>query len=484
MNTNRIWIACCFSLFLALALMLAQHWGMTFSNSDDPWIAQLGLQGSIDTAKAQGRFWLVPINIIAQIPYLLDSWVFANSIKIVVNGITLLSFILFCAKLTNKQTGLLMGLVWLALIDINSSDFSPIHGYLLMFNLQLGFLFLSFYMYLARLEKNDAQPIVTPYLLFAFSLLAYEPMFFYSMVFPALYLYKQITVQNAGIKFNLFTQAKKFLSQNIALVVVLALYILLYFGFRKYYATGTRGLDAEGNPYEVIKTIFGFSVHGFHLQLKSLTTSVLELYAPLDIFLAVFFAGSILFGMFLIIPRIEENLTPSDLYRKKSIVILGFFIFSPNILFGFVDGYRKWAAHDPHYVGNYLSSFPLAMAVTLAVLYLVGGNKSKHEKVLFLLILYVFFSSACDNYLRWEKLAESNRKGSALWQKAIQQLSQRSFDTHRQTLICGNNTPEHVAGDNKYWSQYLSKKFSANIQYSSNRVSMTACDVILDLKAN
>lgn len=484
MNSRRVLIAGFGLLLLALALMLGQHWGMTFTNSDDPWITRLGVQGSIDTAKGQGRFWLVPINFLAQLPYLFDSWEFANTIKIAVNGLVFLSFVLFCSKLTNKRTGLLIGLVWLALIDINSSDFSPIHGFLLMFNLQFIFLFMSFYVFLRQMEKNEHDRIiVAPYMLYAFALLSFEPMFFYSLVFPALYLYKQMQGGDAGKQLRLLEHARVFLASNYVLVVVLVLYVILYFGFRKMYSTAPRGLDSPGNAYETLKTIFDFSVHGFHVQLKPYSGSVLELLSSPGFLLAVVFAAAVSLGLFLVIPRVDESTMPSFLFKKEALVVLGFFVFSPNILFGFVDGYRKWAAHDPHYVGNYFSSFPLAMAIALAVLYLVGGRKSKQEMVLFFLILYVFFSSACDNYLRWSQLAEANRDSSVVWQKAIQQLSRQHFDTQRQTQVCGIDAPRRsITGDDKYWSQYLSGKFSADILYISNKVSRTGCDVMLDFR--
>lgn len=481
MTINRYWVLAFVATLLAAFLILIQHWGMTFTNADDPWIAQLGVQGTIDTAKTQGRFWLIPVLAFTQLPHLLDSWAFVNFIKILVNGLVFLSFVLFCSKLVNKYTGLLMGLVWLALIDINSSSYSPIHGFLLMFNMQFAFLFMSFYLFLDRLENNgSAKTIVTPYLLFAFALLAYEPMLFYSMVFPALYLYKQMEGQNSANKLSFFGHAKKFLIQNYTLVIVVVAYVILYLGFRKFFATGSRGIDAWGNPFEILKTIFNFSIHGFNIQLKPITEMVLEQYSTTSLVLAVLFASLVALGMFFLIPRIDENLTPSNLYKKKSLAVLGFFIFSPNILLSLVEGYRKWANYDPHYVGNYFSSFPLAMAIALVVLYLVGGDKSKNEKVLFVLILYVFFSSAIDNYLRWEKLATTNRGESVLWVKAINRLSQQTFDPQHQSTICGINAPKHVSGDEKYWSQYLTRKLSTNIRYLANPVSQTSCDVALD----
>jgi hypothetical protein len=291
-------------------------------------------------------------------------------------------------------------------------------------------------------------------------------------------------VQNSNKVNNLslFEHAKKFLSKNYTLVIVLALYVLVFLGFRKVYETTTiRGLDAGGNLFEILKTIYSFSIHGFHFQLKPFTGAMLETYSSTTIILSAAYAVLISLGLFLIIPRINEEAVPTVLYRRKSLVVLGFFIFSPNILFGFVEGYRKWAAYDPHYVGNYFSSFPLAMAVALLLIYLVGGDKARQEKILFLLILYVFFSSAFDNYARWGNLAEINRNGSVLWQKAILKMEHQTFKHNGQTLLCGINAPkQYITGDDKYWSQYLSNKFSSDILYVSNKISTTSCDVTLD----
>lgn len=488
MNINKVWIVGVIVSSVALAMILLQHWGMTFTNSDDPWIVQLGynsgiVQGSIDVAKTQGRFWLVPINILAQLPWIPDSWAFVNIIRILVNGLVVISFVMFSSRLTNKFTGILMGLVWLALIDINSSDFSPIHGFLLMFNLQFIFLFLSFYLFLGQMEKKNAgRVIITPYLLYAFAILAYEPMLFYSLVFPALYLYKMVLPGKSEINRSMFEHARIFLGQNIALVVVVMLYLLLYFGYRELFATGTRGVDSAGSLYQILKTIFDFSIHGFHIQIKPIAATVMEQNSTTGILLAFAFASLIGFGLFFVIPRIEGDLLPSLMYRKMTMLVLIFFIFAPNILFGFVEGYREWAQHDPHYVGNYFSSFPLAMLIALLVLNLVGGSKARHEMALFILVLYVFANSAMDNYMRWGQLADENRQGSEKWQAALDKVRQYKFGSQQLILVCAGKTPNHVSGNDKYWSQYMSRKFSANIQFISKKITFGKCDVVLDFQ--
>lgn len=480
MNSTRMWMGSAVLMALALLLLLAQHWGMSFTNADDPWIVQLGYdkgvwQGSLDAAKVQGRFWLVPINILAQLPLLPDSWAFVNVLRMLVNGLVFLGFVMFCSKLTNRLAAVLMGLVWLALIDLNSSDFSAIHGYLMMFNLQFIFLFFSFYLFLDRLDRGEnTGVIVAPYLLYAFAMLAYEPMFFYSLAFPALYLYRQ-----QGERVSLLTHAGNFLRRNWMLIVVMLGYVVLYFGFRKFLATGTRGIDTGGTLSEVLKTIYAFSIHGFHFELKPLTAAVLEQFSAMSVATALLYALLVGVALLLLIPRVGDEHVPA-LYRKSSLLVLVFFTLSPNILYGFVEAYRKWANYDPHYVGNYFSSFPLAMLITLGLLYLVGGGKARQEKVLFALILYVFATAAFDNYLRWEKLADINRRGSAQWQAALRDLDQRSYPRDRTTLICAGNTPDHVTGDDRYWSKYLSRRYAADVEFVSRKVSKEGCDVVLD----
>jgi hypothetical protein len=163
------------ALLLGLMLLVGQHWGMMLSNSDDPWIIRATRELNFKTASDQGRFWLVPINTMAALPYQLGGWGAANAIKMLVNASVFVAFVTFCIRLTSVTSGLLMGTVWLALIDVSPGYYSPFHGYLMMFNLQFAAMFISFYWYLRILDGNkSAQTVVGPYLLFGFALLAYE----------------------------------------------------------------------------------------------------------------------------------------------------------------------------------------------------------------------------------------------------------------------------------------------------------------------
>jgi hypothetical protein len=466
---------------LALLLLLVQHWGMMLSNSDDPWIVRSSFQHVLDTASVQGRFWLIPINLLAQIPYLSDSWGVANTLKMGVNGLVMLGFVMFCARLTNVRTGTLMGLVWLALIDVSPGYYSPFHGFLMMFNLQFAALFFSFYVYLGRLNPGAARAtIVWPFALYGFAMLAYEPMFFYSLAFPAMFLYKHLQSRQGAMQtFDWWQLAVSFTRRNYPLALVLLTYVVCYFGYRYFQPAEGRGLDSTGDLRSVFLTIYKFSIHGFHVQFKPLGNVIPTVSTDWNVGLALVYAGLIAVAMLLLVPRLEPADYPQQLYSKPALAILLFFVFCPNILLAFVAAYRQWAAEDPHYVGNYFSSFALAILLTLGLFHLVGGQRAKRERVLFGAVLFLFFSSACDNYVRWSNLAETNRKDSVLWEQGIAHLKTLQI-YEASPLICAENAPEKVSGDDRYWSSMLSQILNRPLTYSSKHPKPGACTYTLD----
>jgi hypothetical protein len=467
---------------LALALLLAQHWGMMLSNSDDPWIIRSTLVQVLDTASVQGRFWLIPINLMAGLPYQLGSWELANAIKIAVNGWVLIAFVVFCGRLTNRLAGLLMGLVWLGMIDVSPGYYSPFHGFLMMFNLQFAVMFTSFALYLGQLDKPQQRgAIVLPFLLYAFSMLAYEPMFFYAAAFPAMFLYRHLQTQPAptGVA-QWWALGRHFVRRNYPLGLVLVAYVLCFLGYRHLQPTPGRGLDFSGSLWDMALTVYRFSINGFHIQFKPLTNYLPDISSPHNLLLAVLYGVSVAIGMLLVVPQLQGSRYPARLYSKTAIAVVLFFVFCPNFLLALVPGYRQWAAEDPHYVGNYFSSFPLAMVVTLVMLHLVGGKRAAQEKMLFAAVLFLFFSSACDNYVRWSNLAEINRRDSRLWFQAMEQLRAQTYPQDRVSHICGQNAPEKVSGDDRYWSSYLSEVLRAPIAYASKNFEAASCDQVVD----
>jgi hypothetical protein len=469
-------------LGIALTLLVAQHWGMMLSNSDDPWIIRSTIAQVLETASAQGRFWLIPINLMAGVPYQLGSWAAANTVKIAVNSWVLIAFVVFCGRLTNRLAGVLMGLVWLALIDVSPGYYSPFHGFLLMFNLQFAVMFTSFSLYLGRLDQQQKDDvIVLPFLLYGFSMLAYEPMFFYAVAFPAMFLYRHLQERKTPLHTSeWWALAQRFFRRNYPLGMVLVAYVVCFLGYRALQPTPGRGLDFSGSIWEMAQTVYRFSMNGFHIQFKPLTNYIADISGPHNLLLALGYATTIAMGMLLIVPRLHGAHYPTVLFNKTAIAVLLFFVLCPNFLLALVPSYRQWAAEDPHYVGNYFSSFPLAMVATLVLLHLLGGKRAAKEKVLFAAVLFLFFSSACDNYIRWSNLAEINRRDSQLWFQAIDQLKTTTFSQSHPKQICGKNAPEKVSGDDRYWSSYLSETLNAPITYKSKNIELASCDQLIN----
>jgi hypothetical protein len=482
MDIRRTTLLAMTALGVALVLLLVQHWGMMLSNSDDPWIIRSTMAQVLETASAQGRFWLIPINLMAGAPYQLGSWAAANTVKMAVNGWVLIAFVVFCGRLTNRFTGVLIGLVWLALIDVSPGYYSPFHGFLMMFNLQFAVMFTSFAMYLGHLDRAQKHDVILlPFLLYGFSMLAYEPMFFYAAAFPAMFLYRQIQHQEKPLRGSEWlVLAQQFLRRNYPLGLVLIVYVACFLGYRHFQPTPGRGLDFSGSLWDMALTVYRFSINGLHIQLKPLTNYLPDVSSPQNLVLALAYASSIALGMFFVIPQIQGTRHPVGLYSKTALAILLFFVFCPNFLLALVPSYRQWAAEDPHYVGNYFSSFPLAMVVTLVLLHLVGGKRAAREKVLFAAVLFLFSSSACDNYVRWSNLAEINRRDSQLWFQAIDQLQTATFSDGHFNRICGKNAPEKVSGDDRYWSSYLSEVLNAPITYMSKNFEAVSCDQLIN----
>ncbi|WP_294769605.1 hypothetical protein [uncultured Rhodoferax sp.] len=470
-------------MLLALALLLGQHWGMMLSNSDDPWIIRSSWAMNLKTASDQGRFWLIPINTMAALPYL-GGWEVANVTKILVNGSVLLAFVAFCSRLSSRLTGVLAGVVWLALIDVSPGYYSPFHGFLMMFNLQFAALFLSFYWYLRVIDGPHAsRTVVGPYLLFAFALLAYEPMLFYAGVYPALYAYRHFATPTLGWRLQRdgWPLLMSFLRRNWVLPIVVLGYITLYFAYRYFQPTPGRSVDGSGRLVDIALTVFRFSVHGLHVQIKALTNYVPGVSTTENLVLALVYGVSVALAALVLLPRMQGRQAPDRLLRPWSLAVICFYVLCPNFLLALVEAYRRWAAEDPHYVGNYFSSFPLALLVSLGMVSLVGGIKARQEKVLLAMVVVVLATSACDNYLRWSQLAQANRRDSKLWVQAMAQLrALPAAPNGRTQVVCGLHAPEKVSGDERYWSGYLSEYLGRPMEYRYKNLSGVACDVRLE----
>jgi hypothetical protein len=480
-------VICIGMLSAACLLMLSQHWGMMLSNMDDSWIIRSTWPWAKKTASVQGRFWLIPINLMAGLPYKLGGWPLANVTKITVNALTLLAFAAFIARLINVRFALIVTMSWLALIDVSQGRFNAFHGYLLMFNLQMGVLFLSLWWYLKQIETSkQGVQLIGPYLLFGFATLAYESMLFFSGLYFAVAMYRHTTTvrtppDTRKKSIDLLRWTILWVRANWVLYAILLAYITVYFGYRHFQPTPGRGLDRGDEISQIVNTIYRFSVYGFHFDIVPLARYTEGVIPVVSLIFSVLFGLCIIFAGLLALPKAGLNPKEVVLRSPIAILVIAFFTFSPNLLHGFVAQYRQWAAIDPYYVGNYLSSFALAVLVACVLVALVGGRKARQEPILFILILYVLGSSATDNMLKWSTLAGTNRRDAALWTEAISGLREPVHASPPGIVhVCGKDSPDKVSGDDDFWSDQLSNELGRRVEFKSKNLNPALCDITID----
>lgn len=382
---------------------------------------------------------------------------------------------------------MLAGLVWLGFIDVSPGYYSPFHGYLMMFNLEFIALFSGFAWYVHRLRQTQRDDlIVGPYLMFGFSLLAYEPMLFYAGVFPLL----AVSV-NAQLLFSaqpwpdkrvvLFHFVWAWLRRNIMLLVVVAAYISVYFLYRKFTGVAGRGIDGQGEFSAIFKTIYRFSVYGFRVDTSLLSSYVAGVTPTWQFAVSVLYGLLVVTGVAILVPRNHWLERMSVRARWLAVLALAFYMFIPNSLHGMVEGYRQWAVEDPHYVGNYFSSFAFAPLLMVGLLFLFGAGLAYREKALFVVVLYIVLCSATNNQMRWMSMAGTNRGDAALWERAIADLEKTLWaNTPAVPLVCGRRAPEKVSGDDRYFSRYLSERLGHSVQFQSKNLTTAKCDVTID----
>ena len=489
-TTRRLQFA--FGLTVAATLMLvSQHWGMMLSNSDDPWLIRASWQDIEAFASGQKRFWMLIINYLTTLPYQWGGWTLGSLTKMVVNSATLLAFFLFLRQLVHSAYALLVVLIWLALMDVSNGYYSAFHGYLLMFNLPMCLLFLSLAWYVKKTDAGaSAVSLLGPFILFGLALLAYEPMLFFTAAFPAISLLRAFEQNHSSppIQFTThsltqFWQALwRWCKLHVFLFVVVIAFIFCYFGYRWWLGAGPSGLMDPGSDWgAVFKTMYRFSVHGFRPEFKSPTEYTFGIQSASSLWLGVAYATAIGFAAWWVIPQTDQTPTESRLRSPWAILILAGMVFSLNSLHALNEGYRQWAADNPYYVGNYLSSFGLAMLVTHAIQALVGGDKSRDERVLLILTVAFLMNSAASNMMKWGQLADRNRQDAQLWHLAIADLKQEQTKHPTQDwMICAQHAPEKVSGDDRFWSYQLSKELGARVSYHSKQFSALPCDQVID----
>jgi len=414
----------------------------------------------------------------------------ANTLKITVNGLTLLAFTAFLIRLVNLRYALICTLTWLSFIEVSHGYYSAFHGLLLMMNLQMGILFLSLWWYLGLIEKGrQGFQLSGPYLLLGLVFLAYEPMLFLSASYFAVSLFKRkLVASNSLDNATLLAKYKSLVSWTIdwiranwMLFVVIFAYMATYFIYRFFQPTPGRWIDNSGNLDEIIKTIYRFSVYGFNFEFNPISRFEIGVTPILTQVSSISYGICLAFVAYLILPTTGSDIKESIIRSPVALAIIAYFVFSPNLLLALTEGFRKWAAESPYYVGNYLSSFALAILIANGIIAVIGGSKTKQEPILFALVVFWFASSGIGNITQWSNFADTNRRDAKLWSQAIIDLRNSIHSLPQIPItVCGKNAPEKVSGDDIFWSWQLSRELGKEINFRSKRLNSGICDVIID----
>jgi hypothetical protein len=473
----------------ATILLVSQQWGMMFSNSDDPWLARATWSEIQAFASSQKRFWMLVINAITTVPYQLGGWTAINITKILINSATLFSFGLFLQRLINIPFSFLCVLVWLAFIDVSNGYYSPFHGYVLMFNLPMCLLFLSLWWYTKYLDENlSTIHLLGIFSLFGLSLLAYEPMIFFGLSYPGVAFYRYLegeNIKDQSFKMDInrfFIFIIKWIASNYLFFMTVGFYVSCYFLYRKIEGAGAGGLVSLGEDWTVVvKTMLRFSLYGFRAEFQNPLEYTFNVDTIEIILKAMVYGLLVATSAWFVIPLTARSQRDAVISKWVAIGLLMLITFSLNSLHALNEGYRQWAADNPYYIGNYLSSFSLAMLVSVAIMTLVGGSKAYFEKILFVIILAVFANSGCSNMLKWTALAERNRQDAQLWARAIDDLKATGHDASISSLlICAKHAPEKVSGDDRFWSYELSRQLGISVVFHSKNFNNLSCDINID----
>lgn len=476
-----------FLLFLGWALVLLRLWNGGFTGGDEGFTASAAVRfGGIfsatkNMAEGHGRFYHYIFYPLAQLPYLIGDLAWTNSLRIFSSAVPIFSFYLFTRTVFGLRIAILSGFLLLALQDTVGNGYNPFHSLPFWFNLGIGLLFFSLYFYVRALRSNKSTALA--YFVFFISLCSYESMLFYSLAFPLLWLWFNRTDDSNNC--NLSTRFRYFLSKNSGLFLTTGLYLSLYLSYRFFHQSqyvGANDLVWRGVS-EFSVTVFKFSVNGIYLGGNN---SFFGHYVFEVIFLLALIAIGIVTA--LLNPRTSE-LKPLPL---KSLLYfsIGFFVFTPNLLYGLTARYIDWAKRDPYYLGSYFSSFAIALIFSLILEHISCYQyiKNRSIKILSILALLLITTTllimAHRNHLHSYKFFNQSKADSINWRGVRSFIDGRNHNNipSLSEKLCTKTilkTPDPY----DYWSLYLSESTKSNISLKYDDGNQD-CQGWLDIENN
>lgn len=227
-----------------------------FNREESFWMA---LRGMIANELAQGRILrlLAPFNL--GLGFLFDNMI-CN--RIVQSLILFFAISLMCnffeRLVSNKLVAAISGLFFLLYLPYTFESSVP-QAYISLTVIPMIELLLAMIFYIDYIEKKDNKKLVLTIVFYILSLLGYEFMITFIIIFPLIYILKGKPIQNK----------KKFLVQAFLFGVIGIIYLFCLFGLKKVFPGNYQGTEigfvSIKSSWDIIKQIIKSSLPGYFI---------------------------------------------------------------------------------------------------------------------------------------------------------------------------------------------------------------------------
>lgn len=451
--------------------MAGQMWGTAFTCDDDFYAATAWQRAGGDVhgwsavwtvswnaCLYTGRFYQLFLYTLWQMPYLLGSFEMVNAIRI---GTMLFTFASFAAMLASVTRSLPLALycsiLCAGLIEAKY-NYNPFHSYPLWFNLGLGILFVAILLFQEGMVRGKSWWVHGAAVTYFGSLLFYEPILFYCVVFFAL-----AYAHNSSLQRSRIAAAARAFANVWPIGASAVLYLMLYAGFKYWHPGGYAGTELSLASFkEVARTIVGFSLSGLNFQ------GILHMNRQWSA-VSMLAALLVLPAAFLSMRRLARDAAPNRLLPLAGIGAVCMLL--PNILYGFSGRYRHWLANiDNFYLGSFYSSFAEAVVIATISILIVRVAARLRVALALAVVVAVFLGMATySNVSQTVTFFQVHRENRKIWDLVEASISATGGPSQAAVLVAPtlNEIRQVNPSMYNYWDFYFTEKLGHPIHVIS-----------------
>ncbi len=464
------------TLITALILLLSRfiEIGLT---GDDPFIymdafRKGGLwKASILQSIGQGRFWLIPAWTLTQVPYIFDSLIITNTIKIATSIALFGSFFMLIKNFFGLSFAYITSFLALMILNLPGGDFCPLINSPLWYSIGGISIIWSFIRFDIEL-KNQLNHAISS-LLFLLGILFYEIFVLYILVFPMI-----LSRHESFYKNNYKNNLKEFNWLVFVVMIYSACYLVFIYWFPSQYAN-TQKLEIV-TIERSLRTIYQLSHNGiaiFDQSIKNVTIS--------SIFYSISITLILLTGLIASSKKLlseKYNFLSAKTFNIKVVISLLFISIIPNLIYGFLDYYHRWG----YYVGTFFSALGLITLISLLLAKLILMNNKRLSMVTYLVLPLLYVATFINHhniYTNFDKL-----KSSYFKQSLVKALAPQIKDVISMSEIICTKSLFSAHKDSyeiyDFWSIYLSDKTNKKIKVMRGDMEDKECTSFIDFSSN